>query len=355
MKRYFGLLVVMLLLILILPLAAQDDEPAQVRFADLLWDGAAVNIYIDDVAFVGDGDATTVLPPNTVSKQYARLTAGAHTFAIVPDGEALEAAILGPEEFTLEAGHNYLLAMMGNTAADDLHLTFIDETVGLEKIDFSMSAGTLFVNNLYGIPAMDFYFAGKLEIANLAYGDYLFWQDAPEGSGTIITVAGEPETIIFQYDEAVGSPPDYFALWTWEGTFPGTLWEDLGGIYDGRYAGGVIVSDGGEVSVGDEVTMNLDVGHRIQYLLTLPSDMTLDILLTEDDDTNVADPAIRVYTDAGELLGENDELTMTDNADGVFNAGLEGLTLEAGTYILEAASAADIYHGEYTLSLFEAK
>jgi hypothetical protein len=355
MKRYFGLLVVMLLLILILPLAAQDDEPAQVRFGHLLLEGVAVNIYMDDVAFVGDGDATTVLPPNSVSKQYARLTAGAHTFAVVPDGEALKAAILGPQEYTLEAGHDYLLAILGNIAADDLHLTLIDETVGLEKIDFSKSAGTLFINNLYGVPGMDFYFAGELFFENLAYGDYTFFQDPPEGSGTLITVAGEPETIIFQYDEAVGSPPDFFALWTQAGTFPGTLWEDYSGLYEGRYAGGVIVSDGGTVAVGDEVTMNLDIGHRIQYLLTLPSDMTLDILLTEDDDTNVADPAIRVYTDAGELLGENDELTMTDNADGVFNAGLEGLTLEAGTYILEAASAADIYHGEYTLLLFEAK
>jgi len=355
MKRHVGLFVVigLLSLMLIPPLTAQDNEPAHIRFGHFVWNEAAVNVYMDDVAFVGDEATPAALPPDTVSRKYADLTAGAHTFTIVPDGEALGSAILGPEEFTLESGHNYLLALMGTLTADDLHLTLIDETVGLENVDFSLSAGTLFINNLYGIPAMDLYFAGKLMVDNLAYGEYVFLQDEPEGSGTLITVHGDPETVIFEYPEAVGSPPDYFAVWSWEGNFPGTLSEDYGGIYDGRYAGGVIVSDAGTIAVGDEVTTNIDIGHRFQYTLTLPADMTLDILLTEDDETNVADPAIRVYTEAGKLLGENDELTTADNVDGNWSAGLKGFGLKAGTYIIEAASSADIYPGEYTLSLIE--
>jgi hypothetical protein len=358
MKQQVRLMIVIAVLLLLsltlMPLAAQDNEPTQVRFGHFVLDGVPVNVYVDDVAFMNNDTTITALAPGTISL-YLDVTADAHTFVVVPDGEAMESAIFDPEEFTLEAGRSYLLAMMGNVAADDLHFTLIDETAGLADLDLSLSGVNVFVNNLYGIPAFDLYFAGELVVENLAYGDYVFFNDATEGSGTLVTVYDDPETIIFEYAEAVGNPSGIFAVAAFAGTFPGTLWEDYALLYDTRFAGGLTITDGGTIALGDEVTLNLEMGQRVQYTLTLEADMTLNIMLTEDDETNVADSYLRVYTDAGELVAENNELTTDDDADGNWSAGIEGLTLEAGTYIIEAASAADIYPGTYTLSVSESE
>lgn len=334
------------------PSAAQADM-AQLRVGHFVFGASSVNLYVDGKAVLAALDnLPSVFSPMTLQAAYIDLTAGVHTFAAVPDGGTLKAAIISDKELTLEAGRHYMLTMLGNPAASDLHFMLLDETAAIEKNDITKSAVSVFINNVYGIPAVDFYFAQKPWQENLAYGDYSVWQDPTEGKGSKITAHGDPNSVIFQYDDAVGSPANILAVWVFSGKFPGAYQKDYGDYYDEQYVGKLTITDAGAIAVGDSVPVEFTgIGQRVQYTLTLTKPATLDISQTAKDVTSGADANVRLYNAAGDMLYLNDELTLDDNAQGIFDAGWKGLKLDAGTYILEAGTFVDAGNGTFTLSV----
>lgn len=338
-----------------IPLAAQVDT-TQLRVGHFVFDAPSVNLYMDESIVMGQDDLTSVFSPMTLPDRYMDLDAGVHTFAIVPDGEAVESAIIDDQEFTLEAGRTYLLAILGNTAADDLHFTLIDETTALEEMDISLSAVSIAINNLYGTPAIDVYFADETLFNNLAYGDYLAYQDPTEGQGTKITAHDDIDSVVFEFPDAVGSPANVFAVFVFSGNFSGTIWEDYTAFYVGQYVGELAIMDAGAIAIGDLVPVEItEMGQRVQYLLTLDADMIVDILEAGNDVATGADAYLRIYDAAGNIIFENDELSMDDNVDGIFDAGFYGLELDAGSYILEAGTFADTGVNVFTLSVIESQ
>jgi hypothetical protein len=334
-----------------IPSVAQADT-AQLRVGHFVFDAPSVNLYVDGDSVVGQDALPSIFSPITLPGRYVDFPAGAHTFAVVPEGDTLESAIISDQEFTLEAEHHYTLAMLGNAAASDLHFTLLDETAALEQMDISISAVTIFINNVYSIPAIDAYFADEPIVNNLAYGDYFIFQDPTEGKGSMITAHGDPDSVIFEYADAVGSPGDYFAIFVFSGQFPGTIGEDYTLYYAGQYVGELSIIDGGAMAVGDSAPVTItDMGQRVQYTLTLDANTTLDILESANDVASGADAHLRIYNAAGDTIFENDELSMDDNAEGVFDAGWFGLELDAGTYTLQAGTFIDTSTGEFTLSV----
>ena len=275
-------------------------------------------------------------------------SAGAHTFAVSAEGEALDSALVGAQEFTLEAGHRYMLAVMGNVSLNDLHFTLIDETAIIAENDIKLSAVTIIINNLAGIPAMDVTFADKPVITNLAYGNYDIMQDPTEGSHTHIIAHGDPTAVILDVPEAVGSPAHFFAVFVFSGTFSGAIWEGYTALYTGQFEGELTIIDGGPIAVGAALPVEFtDMGQRVQFTLTLDKPAVLDIVQSSAEEL---DASLRIYDSAGNMLYENDELSLTDPA-GFWDAGWNGLSLEAGTYILEAATFIDTVVGTFTLSV----
>ena len=81
--------------------------------------------------------------------------------------------------------------------------------------------------------------------------------------------------------------------------------------------------------------------------MTLDKPAVLDIVQSSEEEL---DASLRIYDSAGNMLYENDELSLTD-PEGFWDAGWNGLALEAGTYILEAATFIDTVVGTFTLSV----
>lgn len=353
-KKWYFLSVMAFLCIFVLPPAAVTaQETSQVRFAHFVFNGPQVNIFVDDQVFKGEDGKPYVLNAMDLSRQYTELTFGEpHSFVVAEAGKTAVDALFKSESYTFIAGHKYALGIMGNPEAKDLHFIVMDETAALEANDPKLAAVSFLVNNLYGLPAVDLYWADQLMIENIAYGDAVAVQDATAGVGSRLTPHGDPKTVIFEYPDAIPGPPQTIAFFGFAGKFPGTIWEDFGTPYMGNFIGEPVFSDGGTIAIGDEVKVSLsEAGMRYDYKLNLDQDTVLDIMLTGDPANPNNDAFVRVLDSTGKLIVENDDIDHAVNRD----AGLKGLTLSKGSYVIEATSYFDTFTGEYTLSVSASK
>ncbi len=289
-----------------------------------------------------------------LSRQYIELSgATPHTFTVVEAGKTIDAALFKSESFPLEAAHNYALAIMGNVESKDLHYKLLDETAALAAHDTKAGAITFVINNLYGLPAVDFYWAGKLLIDNLAYGEDVIFLDPKEGIGSRFTPHGDSTTILFDLPDAIPGPPETIAFFGIVGTYPGTIWEDYTLPYFGNYIGKPFVRDGGSIVVGDVKKVSLsEAGLRYNYKLVLDKDMMLDMSLKGGGPESGADSILRIYDSEGVLVAQNDDF---DRFNEGTDAGFKGLKLVKGSYVIEAASSFDTFLGEYTLTVSASK
>jgi C-terminal processing protease CtpA/Prc len=107
----------------------------------------------------------------------------------------------------------------------------------------------------------------------------------------------------------------------------------------------VVVTDGGEIAVGDEVTGELAAGERVRYVLTAEADVTLDIALGGAEDF---DSYLRIYAEDESLLTENDDVVLGQE----INSAITGLELAEGeVIIIEVGTYDDAASGEYTLTV----
>lgn len=341
-----------LCLIVVSPTIAAQ-ETSHVRFAHYVNKGPQVNIFVSDQVFTDEDKKPYGLNALDLSRAYMDVSAGTpQTFTVVEADKTVDAALFKPEAFTLEADHNYALIIMGNLVSKDLHFKLLDETAALAAHDTKASAVTFVINNLHGLPAVDFYFGGKLLINKLAYGDHVVILD-PQGTiGSQFTVHGDPKAVLFDLPDAIPGPAETIAFFGIVGNYPGTIWEDYTLPYAGNYIGKPFVRDGGSIAVGDVIKMSLnEPGLRYHYKLDLAKDTVLDIDLKGGGRESGADSIIRIYDANDNLVAQNDDLDRNLGLD----AGLRSLKLGKGSYIIEAASAFDTFLGDYTLSVSASK
>lgn len=184
---------------------------------------------------------------------------------------------------------------------------------------------------------------------NLAYGAYIAAQDATEGMGSKFTAHGDLDTVLFELPDAIAGPAQTIAFFGISGQYPGTLWEDYTLPYAGNYIGEPFVREGGLIAVGDVITVNLsEAGVRYDYQLVLDKDSVLDIWVKGGAPETGTDALLRIFDDHGNLVAQNDDF---DRFNQGLDAGVIGLKLEQGSYIIEAASPFDTFLGDYTLSV----
>lgn len=345
-------MLVFLCVIIVIPVTAQDTS--HVRFAHYVFNGPQVNIFADDKVFNGEDGKVYGLNAFEFSRQYLDLSADTpHTFTVVEAGKTVDKALFKPEAFTLKAGNNYALVIMGNIKAKDLHFMLLDETAALKAYDTKLGAVSFVINNLYGLPAVDLYFAGKIMSDNLAYGDYVVAQDPSEGVGSKFIAHNDPKTVLFELPDAIPGPAQTIAFFGIAGNYPGTLWEDYTIPYAGNYIGEPVVRDGGSITVGDTKKVSLtEAGLRYDYKLVLDKDMVLDINLKGGGADTGADSYLRIFDAQGKIITENDDL---DRFNLGTDAGMKGLKLPKGNYVIEAATPFDTFLGDYTLSITATK
>jgi C-terminal processing protease CtpA/Prc len=109
------------------------------------------------------------------------------------------------------------------------------------------------------------------------------------------------------------------------------------------------IIDNGSISVGEEVTGDIQPGQRLRYTLTMPGGKLTSIFADGDNDLDVI---LNIYSAEGEeLLASND-----DASEETLNAALE--ELEVGTedfdVIVEVATVRDLGEGTFTLRVVDA-
>jgi hypothetical protein len=342
------LFVLILLLLFGDTVLGQDTTPiprasARVRLAQFAVDAPVLEVFVDGVPYAMPNGATQ-LPPGV--SDHITFPAGTYMIALSPLEAGVDGAVVGPEAFTLEAGHTYTLAVLSQYADEDLRFRLLDEAEAFPNVaDIS---SRILVHNLKGAPNIDMLANGEIIIADLAYGE-IATAEQPVGEidSIMFTAAGDPETVIFQ-----GGLPFWYVGVTYllalTGQYPGDVGTDYFPMPAIVYMGEITTRDGGTIALDGEVTGTLTApGERVTYLLELEEDAMVNLLLIAPADSPL-DAYLRLYDMDGALLIENDELDVEDEAA---DAGIMAYSLEAGSYRVEVASWGDAFAGPYVLSI----
>jgi hypothetical protein len=335
-------LVVILAVVSVFPVAAQDT--GRILVDSGLFDVGSVDIYVDD---------ELILAEQSQMGGAARLdlAAGSHTMTVTLPGEALESPLLGPTDFTVEAGRLYLVAPFCSVEDECARILTLD-LGDISQDEASTPPHFIIFNLIDGAPAIDFITADETKLASgIAAGDSAT-VDAPDlfADSFVIreTDSGEELTGLDRPEELpdILTGPNILYLYAAFGDYSDK--EGIAWFAIPLYYKDLTETDGGAISVGDSQTVDLAAGQRAGYTLTLDAPATVDVMLENSLPEN--DAYLRIYDSDGELIEENDEIDFEDDD---FSAGIEGLALEAGTYTIEAASYLDTSPGSYTLSVAE--
>jgi uncharacterized surface protein with fasciclin (FAS1) repeats len=178
------LMLFMTLAFSVFPAHAQGDSMF-VRVAHLAYDVGEVDLLVDgQVAFSARFGTVT---------RYFEGSAGTYQLAIVPTGAGIDAAVLGPADVLLEAGHSYTLAAVGQQADLSLSPLFIDETLTLQNSGLSTASPILMLHAVSGGSAVDVYNGSEVIASQLGFGGYVA-AAAPLGQFELrATPAGQPD------------------------------------------------------------------------------------------------------------------------------------------------------------------
>ena len=222
-----SMMILLLLIAAVLPTRAAfgQEEPAQVHILHLVAEGPNVDVFIDSQAVLED------LAPGAFS-DFMEVGPGAHSVAIAPHGEGVEAAVIGPIEVTLAANHRYTIAVRGKMTDESLEPLVIDETKAMDGVDMARHDFRIIINNIAGSPPISFYEEGQFLEKNLAYGEYSALAVEPFSWDTGMAVAGEDlDKVVFPFDLEEDNSASYWEPYTvyvygMMGQYPGKPDED---------------------------------------------------------------------------------------------------------------------------------
>lgn len=144
---------------------------SRLRVGHLVFGGPDIDVLVNgEVAVIADRP-WTMIPPGTIT-DYLYLAPATYSVAIVPTGEGIAEAIIGPLDVEVAAGHRYTVAMMGQTTDEKLEPLVTDETAEVQKVRSKPSQfSTIWLHNVAGVETVSFGkemgFAGEV-----SYGDF---------------------------------------------------------------------------------------------------------------------------------------------------------------------------------------
>jgi TolB protein len=128
-----------------------------------------------DVYLNGKVPVTADVPLSVAAgdvSRYEYLPPGAVRVAVVPPGMAINQALLAPLDVTLEAGHRYILVVLGQPEEPTHKSLFIDETQAYQQAGANPDASShISVNNVKGAATLSFLQDGGGE-KDVPYGEF---------------------------------------------------------------------------------------------------------------------------------------------------------------------------------------
>ena len=373
MKRHLGCLILFsLLLAMSFPMTAAAQEETgdvRVRIGYYAFDPKEVDTFVDGepasvlVSGWAEGwwlaDSIPGFPPIIICcavTPYFHFSSGVHSFAFVPKGESLDAAILSPQEVDFTDGHVYALAVIGEIANHTLKLLQIDESEAFAESDPRTDFVFTLVHDIQGAPPLDFRVNNLIVAKDLGFGEFATYSlpTNNQSANVEIITTGDQRTWLFSFPPDLVAGISAFEVLT--GTYPGTAGEDYYWVTTWGYPGDQTYTDGGAIAVGDSISgVITETGNRVRYTLTLDSDSSLNLLVNATGlSTNVLsggrfDPVLYIYDAHGHLLFWNNEIAISDEVVGDGDAGVEGIALSAGDYTVEVGGYYDFIAGPYKL------
>ena len=138
-----------------------DATMARLRVAYIVYGGPNVDVLVNGEIAMNPGQPQANIPCCQVSG-YVYLTPGTYSLAVVPTGEGTDEALLGPLNVTVEAGHRYTVAPMGQLEDASITPLVIDETAVVQKVRMSPEQSIMIlVNNLAGAETLSITFDGQ--------------------------------------------------------------------------------------------------------------------------------------------------------------------------------------------------
>lgn len=208
--------------------ALSDEIQARLRVSNCVLHGPSVDVYVDGEVAINGGTPQTGIEP-LFTWGYHYLTPGAHSVALVPTGAGLDQALVGPIKVTVEAGHRYTVAMLGQNDDPSHEALVIDETAAYEAIGVTPTdRAHISINNLEGVAGLKIRVAEAVVEPNVPHGEFqaAIW---PSGyvDGYSLTVAGKPDEVLEATTGQLFFAPASDSLLCYAGRYPGNVTADF--------------------------------------------------------------------------------------------------------------------------------
>jgi len=184
--------------------------------------GPNVDVFVNGKVAVSGGWPQTDMGFDT--SNYLYLEPGSYSVALVPTGKGIDKALLGPIDVKVDAGHRYTVVAMGQQDEQSHTPLVIDETAAFQEIGASPTDSVqVTINNLKGVPAFDWFLAGKTVVSNVPYGGFkaAIW---PVGyRDDVVKVSGPEYKVLHTEGNIQFYGPGRDEIACWGGSYPGSI------------------------------------------------------------------------------------------------------------------------------------
>jgi hypothetical protein len=134
-----------------------DATMSRIRLVNLVAGSSATDMYVDgQIGLLGSRQSELAQMRPGLYTGYLYFEPGVHQVAVVPSGEGLEAAMIATD-VTLEPGHRYTVAVMGQKEDTQFTPLVIDETEAIANARTSPEQNIMIlINNVAGAETIDF-------------------------------------------------------------------------------------------------------------------------------------------------------------------------------------------------------
>lgn len=204
-----------------------DETQGRLRVNYCVFNGPDVDIFVNGEVAVNGGLPQTNVPALR-TWGYLYLAPNTYSLAVVPAGEELSQALMGPVGVTVEAGHRYTVVVMGQADEATHQPLVIDETAAYQDIGAKPTdAGHITVNNVKGSGGVTFTQSGVVREENVPYGEFqaALWSTETDTSFEVTILDTTGEVVGVAGDGIGGSLAGQDSIDCVGGT-PGTVGED---------------------------------------------------------------------------------------------------------------------------------